>query len=135
MAGSTKSKSAIKSVDPLWTAILADAEAIAASEPSLSSFVVATVLNHDRFETALAHRLSERLDHNDVSGDLIRQAFDDVIEATPEIGLAARADLAATLERDPACDRAIEPFLYFKGFHAVQTHRFAHALYRQGFHF
>jgi len=132
MASSANTKSTVKSVDPVWAAIVEGAHEIAANEISLASMVAANVLNHDRFETALAFRLAERLDHRDMSADLLRQAFDDVIATTPEIGMAARADLAATLERDPACHRAIEPFLYFKGYHALQTHRFAHALYEQG---
>ncbi len=132
MANSAKTKAAVKSVDPVWSAIVEAAEEICESEPSLAGLAASSVLNHQHFETALTHRLAERLDHNDVSGDLIRQAFDEVLGIAPEIGMAARADLAATLERDPACHRAIEPFLYFKGFHAVQTHRFAHVLYNQG---
>lgn len=132
MASPAKNKTTIKSVDPVWDAVKQGAQEIAAAEPSLSTLVVSSVLNHDRFETALSHRLAERLDHNDVSADLIRQAFDDVLNIAPEIGTSARIDLAATLERDPACHRAIEPFLYFKGFHAIQTHRFAHALFEQG---
>jgi serine O-acetyltransferase len=35
-------------------------------------------------------------------------------------------------DRDPACNRYIEPLLYFKGFHALTAHRFAHQLWRQG---
>lgn len=128
------SKGHLRAVDPIWERIRGEAEVILAEEPSLSSFVVATVLNHDRFEDSLIHRLAERLDHADVSADLIRQAFEDVIEDVPAIGEAARADLAATLERDPACRRAIEPLLYFKGFQAIQTHRFAHALNNAGRH-
>jgi len=38
----------------------------------------------------------------------------------------------AVADRDPACTRFVEPLLYFKGYHALQTHRFAHALMRQG---
>ena len=43
-----------------------------------------------------------------------------------------RCDIAAVYDRDPACDRHIEPLLYFKGFHAIQTHRLAHWLWQQG---
>ncbi len=35
-------------------------------------------------------------------------------------------------DRDPATSRFIDPLLYFKGFHALQTHRLAHWLYRKG---
>jgi serine O-acetyltransferase len=131
MAVSTKA-APVTAMDPVWDAIRANAREMLTSEPSLSSLVMANVLNHDSFEAALAHRLAERLDHNDVSADLIRQAFHDALGTNPEIGLEARADLAATLERDPACHRAIVPFLYFKGFQAIQTHRFAHALWKAG---
>lgn len=132
MAQSVSGKTALKPVDPVWTAILADAREIAVREPSLTNMIVSSVLNHDSFEQALAFRLAEKLDHQDVSADLIRQAFEDVLQRAPDIGLAARADIAATMERDPACLRAIEPLLYFKGFQAIQTHRFAHALLMEG---
>jgi serine O-acetyltransferase len=129
---SLKRAALLQSVDPVWQAICAGARDIVASEPSLSQLVISNVLNHDTFEAALAHRLAERLDHTDVSADLIRQAFGDALELRPEIGVEARADLAATLERDPACHRAIEPLLFFKGFQALQTHRFANALLHAG---
>ena len=60
------------------------------------------------------------------------QAFEDAIEAEPEIGFAARADVIATFERDPACHRQIDPLLYFKGYQAIQTHRMAHRLWELG---
>ena len=129
---SLKSTANIQSVDPVWDAIRANAQAIVAKEPSLSSMVMANVLNHTTFEEALAHRLAEKLDHQDVSADLIRQAFHDALAFRPEVAMEARADLAATLERDPATHRAIVPFLYFKGYQAIQTHRFASALCQMG---
>ena len=119
-------------IDPVWDAIGSGARQVVASEPSLTNLIYSNILNHSSFEEALAHRLAERLDHPDVSADLIRQAFQDALEARPEIGLEARADLAATLERDPALHKAVDCFLYFKGYHAIQTHRFAHALWTNG---
>lgn len=132
MNGNAKVSAPVQAVDPVWDAIRAGAAGILAHEPSLSSLVVSSILNHTSFESALVHRISERLHHSDVSGDLIRQAMIDMLETSPDIGLAARADLTATYERDPACHRAIEPLLYFKGYQAIQTHRFAHALHKSG---
>ena len=63
---------------------------------------------------------------------LIRQAYEDVISRDASLGVAFRADLIAVLDRDPACLRMMEALLYFKGFHALQTHRLAHALLRAG---
>jgi serine O-acetyltransferase len=122
----------LATVDPVWDAIVAGAQQVASNEPALSNLVYANVLNHDSFESALVHRLAARLDHSDVSADLIRQAFDDALEIRPEIANESRADLMATFERDPACHKSVDAFLHFKGFHAIQTHRFAHALWKSG---
>ncbi len=132
MTASLKSAAQITPVDPVWDAVRANAEAMLRDEPSLSSMVIDNVLNHSRFEDALAHRLAVRLDHSDVSAGLIQHAFKDALDYFPDLANESRADLAATLERDPATHRAIVPFLYFKGFHAIQTHRFAHALWKVG---
>jgi serine O-acetyltransferase len=50
----------------------------------------------------------------------------------PSVGDVMRADIVAVTERDPATTRYIEPILYFKGFHALQTHRLAHFLWNRG---
>lgn len=130
---STMSMSArVTAVDPVWDAVVSGARRIVAGEPALANLVYSSVLNHGSFEEALAHRLAERLHHGDVSADLIRQAFGDALDLRPEIGAESRADLAATLERDPACHKAVDAFLYFKGYQAIQTHRFASALWHNG---
>lgn len=119
----------LRSLDPVWDEIRTEAEDIARREPALGSFIFTNVLNYARLEDAVCHRLAERLDHDDVMADLIRQTFHRVIDAEPTLGAAFRADLAAVADRDPACKRLIEPLLYFKGFQALQTYRFAHWLF------
>lgn len=119
-------------IDPLWEAVVSGAQQIGENEPALGNLVYASVLNHESFESALIHRLASRLDHAEVSADLLRRAFQDALELRPEIAVEARADLIATLERDPACHKSVDAFLHFKGFHAIQTHRFAHALWMHG---
>jgi serine O-acetyltransferase len=116
-------------VDPVWTRVRRDAEAIARDEPELASFIYASVLHHDTLEASVVHRIAERLDHPDVSGELIRQAYADALDDDPAIGECFRADIVATFDRDPAVNRFIEPLLYLKGFHAIQTHRLAHWLW------
>lgn len=119
-------------LDPIWAKVRAEAEDAVAKEPALGGFIFATVLNHDRLEDAVCHRLSQRLNHSDVDATLIMQMFQSVIARAPHIGDAFRADLNAVFERDPACQRMLEPLLYFKGFHALVTHRFAHELWKDG---
>jgi serine O-acetyltransferase len=124
--------SAVATLDPIWAKVREEAEAIVRHEPELATFVYATVLNHDQLENAVAFRIAERLAHDAVPGDLIRQIFDEAMRADAEIGRAMRADMVAVFDRDPATMRFIDPLLYFKGFHAIQTHRLAHWLWRQG---
>jgi len=119
-------------VDPVWTRIRREAEAVVRQEPELSSFIYSSVLHHDRLEQVVVHRLAQRLAHPDVSGELIRQAYADALEDMPSLGDIFRADIVATYDRDPATNRFIEPVLYFKGFHAVQTYRLAHWLWDKG---
>jgi len=120
------------SLDPIWSAVRADAEQIVRSEPALASFVHATVLNRERLEDAIGRRIAQRIGNQVVSGELIASVFDDALSADPSLSEAMRVDLAAVYDRDPACHRYIEPVLYFKGFHAIQTHRVAHWLWKQG---
>jgi serine O-acetyltransferase len=109
-----------------------EAEAAMAAEPALGSFIFATVLSHAKLEEAVCHRLAQRLNHTDVDAGLIAQMFQAVLENDPSLGGIFRADLAAVYDRDPACTRYLDPLLYFKGFHALVTHRFAHALWKTG---
>ncbi|MDX2309532.1 MAG: serine O-acetyltransferase [Hyphomicrobium sp.] len=130
----TTGKHALKaaSADPVWTALMSEAEAAMAAEPALTGFIFATVVNHKRLEEAVSHRIAQRLDHTDVDAVLLQQTFLEVLESQPQVGASIRADLQATLDRDPATTRYLEPLLFFKGFHALVTHRFAHELWRQG---
>jgi serine O-acetyltransferase len=122
----------IQIVDPIWAQIRSEAEAAMKSEPALGSFIFATVLNHAVLEQSICHRLAQRLNHTDVDAGLISQTFQSALEADPGIGEIFRADLAAVYDRDPACTRFLDPLLYFKGFHALVTQRFAHALWQRG---
>src|SRR5580765_4698200 len=122
----------LAALDPIWDRVRSEAEDIVRREPELATFIFSTVLHHDRFEHAVVHRVADRLDHAALSGDLIRQTYDEALRADPDIGNAFRADLVAVYDRDPATSRFIDPLLYFKGFHALQTHRLAHWLYQKG---
>jgi serine O-acetyltransferase len=119
-------------VDPVWAKLRQEAEAVLRHEPSLTSFVLTTILNHDTLEAAVTHRVASRLGHPTVCADLIAQTLAEALEGDPAIGDAFRSDLLAVADRDPACSRLIEPMLYFKGFHAIQTHRLAHWLWNTG---
>jgi serine O-acetyltransferase len=127
----SRPNTALDKLDPVWARIRDEANDIVQREPEIGTFIYSSILHHDTLETAVIHRVAERLDHSDVSAELIRQAYTDALEAEPKIGDAFRADIVAVFDRDPATDRFIEPVLYYKGFHAIQTHRLAHWLWSQ----
>jgi serine O-acetyltransferase len=124
----TKATKGLDKVDPVWARIRSEAEEITRREPELATFIYENVLHHDSLEAAVIHRVSERLGNSDISGDLIRQAYSEAVNDEPSLGEIFRADIVATLDRDPATLRFLEPVLYYKGFHAIQTHRLAHWL-------
>src|SRR5882762_6573600 len=125
----TKKASALDKVDPVWARIRGEAEEVVRREAELATFIYSTILHHDTLEAAVVHRVTERLDSAEVSAELVRQAYADALESEPAIGSAFRADIVATVDRDPATNRFLEPVLYLKGFHAIQTHRLAHWLW------
>ncbi|MBK9081856.1 MAG: serine O-acetyltransferase [Rhizobiales bacterium] len=118
--------------DPVMGRLRAEADEAARREPELAGFLIAAVLNQKDFESAVAHRVAERLDHQDMPAGLVLQTFFEAIADDSSLGEAFRADILAVADRDPACTRLIEPLLYFKGFHALQTYRLAHWLWKQG---
>ena len=132
MALKTSQVDALASVDPVWSAVRADAEEIMRVEPAMASFVYATVLNQTRLEDAVAHRVAQRIGDHAISAELVVSTFEEALADDSSLCDAIRVDLAAVYDRDPACHRYIEPVLYFKGFHAIETHRLAHWLWKRG---
>ena len=120
-----------RDIDPIWSSLKVDAEAAAAAEPALASFLHAAVLSHDTLEAALSFKLGQKLAPDLITGLSLRETVDRALVSEPEIAAAVRADLSAILDRDPACTSYLEPFLYFKGFAALQAYRIAHWLWQQ----
>lgn len=122
----------VKSMDPIWDSLRHEARLAADRDPMLAAFFHSTVLSHRSLEDCVIYRICERLDHSDVPAIVLRQAFEAMMADWPEWAGILRVDIQAVYDRDPACTRFIEPVLYFKGFHAIQTHRLAHWLWNNG---
>jgi len=122
----------IAQCDPIWSSLRGQAEELSRKEPALASLTHATILQHGRLEDALSYLLATKIGGEGVSPMLSREIFEEVMAADPETGAAARADLSAIFERDPACHSYLQAFLFFKGFQALQCHRVGHWLFRNG---
>jgi serine O-acetyltransferase len=122
----------VASCDPIWFALREQAEQLAVSEPELASFAHATILKHHRLEEALSYHLARKIGGEDLSPMQVREIFEDAFAAEPAMGEAVRADLSAVFQRDPACHSYVQAFLFFKGFHALESYRVAHFLWTNG---
>lgn len=124
--------SKIAEIDPVWERICEEARDAIADEPLLGGLIHGTVLHHQSLENALAFRMSQKLASAEMSEQILREIADEAYAAAPSLGEAARADIVAVYERDPACHRFMQPLLYFKGFQAIQAYRVGHWLWEQG---
>lgn len=115
-----------------WPTLRLEAAAAAAEEPVLSGFMNASVLNHRTLGAALAYTLARKLGDGDLNALQARTVFEEALAADSGIAEAATADLLAVYERDPACRTYLQPFLYYKGYHALQSYRVAHWLWGEG---
>ncbi len=122
----------VTSMDPIWDSLRQEARVAADRDPMLAAFFHATVLSHRSLEDCVIYRICERLDHSDLPAIVLRQAFEAMLSDCQEWSTILRVDIQAVYDRDPACTRFMEPVLYFKGFHAIQTHRLAHWLWNNG---
>ena len=120
----------IKGSDSIWQQIRSEAQAAATDEPALANFFNATVLSHSSLGSALSYYLASKLASDEVPQAMLRNLMDRAFSTTDIINAAA-ADIAATVDRDSACTLYLTPFLYFKGFLALQAYRAAHQLWNE----
>lgn len=122
----------LKDADDLWHLMRSEADAKAEEEPILGSYFHATILNHRNFGSALSFRLASKLDNPMLPTMLIRDVIQEAMADDPDILRAAEIDMLAVFARDPACEDLTTPFLFYKGFHALQAHRIANWLWQRG---
>ncbi len=122
----------VATVDPVWARIGEEAVEAIRLEPLLGGLIHSSLLHHPSMERALAYRFSLKLASGEMSEQILREIADEAYAIEPDLGQAARADLVAVYDRDPACHRFLQPILFFKGYQAVQAYRIGHWLWRQG---
>ena len=127
-------KTNITAIDPLWEQINDEARQAVVEEPLIGGFVHACILHHKSIEKALSYRIAAKLASNEMSMVVVREVVEEAYQKSPELVDAARSDLVAVYERDPACHRLVQPILYFKGYQAIQAYRVGHFLWTEGHH-
>jgi len=127
-----ETRAKLAKLDPVWARITTEAEQAVRDEPLLGGLIHSSVLHHPTLERALAYRISAKLASHEMSAQILREICDEAYGASSWLADAARADIAAVYDRDPACQRFLQPVLFFKGFQALQAHRVAHWLWEEG---
>jgi len=117
---------------PVWAALRNEAAHAAQAEPTLASLLNAVILKHDNLSNALSYQLARKLGDQELRAMSAREIADEAYASDPRIIEMVEADLRAVFERDPACKGYVQPFLFFKGFLALQTQRVAHWLWNEG---
>ena len=115
--------------DQVWQNIRSEAQQTMASEPVLAPFLQATLLDHGSMGEALSFHLANKLASSAMPASMLRDIMSEVF-AEPTVVQAAARDIQATVDRDSACHLYSSPFLYFKGFMALQAYRVAHSLWQ-----
>jgi serine O-acetyltransferase len=118
--------------DPVWAAMRTEAANAARREPVMAELMRQNVLNCLSFEDAVSHRIARKLGHHALSEPFLYDLFIETLAKDPQICADARTDIAAIVERDPACPGYLSPFLYFKGFQTLTSYRIAHRLWLDG---
>jgi serine O-acetyltransferase len=116
----------------LWPALHAEAVQAAAREEILAAVLDHAVLSQDGLGPALAVLLGHKLADAVLPASRLAELVRSAIAGNAAILAAAAADLAAIRTRDPAAESYLTPFLYYKGFHALEWHRVGHWLWCSG---
>lgn len=128
----SQTRTALSSIDPVWDQITSEAEEAVRKQPLMGGLIHACILHHTRLDRALSYRIAAKLCSHEMSMVILRDIVDQAYRDEPALVAAARADLNAVYERDPACHRMLQPILYFKGYQAVQAYRVGHHLWTKG---
>ncbi len=116
----------------IWQNIRDEAKELANCEPMLASFFHATILKHQNLGGALSYILANKLSNPIMPAIALKEIIEEAYHADPNIIYSAACDIDAVRTRDPAVDKWSTPLLYLKGFHALQSYRVTHYLWKQG---
>jgi serine O-acetyltransferase len=115
----------------LWATLRREGVEVAERDALMAPPVTAALLRHATFADALAARIGRKLGDEDVSVAGLTALVAEACDADPRIVEAAAEDLVAVRDRDPACPDLVTPFLFFKGYLALQAYRVSHWLWRR----
>ena len=115
----------------IWETIISECEVKINNEPVLKEFFNSYILQFDNFRSALIFRLTKLLGSDSELDLNFEKVISDCYKENPYMIDLAISDISATRSRDSACKDWVSPFLYYKGFHALQSYRIANWLWKK----
>ena len=130
-----------------WLEVLIEAQEMMAREGEfLGALLTRSILDHRSFGQGVVNVILSAFfsDEESECQGLARQEWETLLSSCfapnvfyepndrltlEDLGMK---DLAVVKDRDPAAGGLINPFLFFKGFKAIQAHRIAHVLWNSG---
>jgi serine O-acetyltransferase len=114
-----------------WELVREKAAETAQREPAVSRLLKSLVINHPDFESALAALLANQclFTHEEIH---LHRTIAETLRKNGRIAEYATHDLVAIAEKDPAARDLLEPFLFYKGYQALELHRIGHQLWLDG---
>lgn len=119
----------LNKLEIVWHNIIVEARLLIESEPILSKFLYTTLLQHNNFKDALMYILSKKLGNSDINSIDLMRILENIYKSDSNIVISAANDIYAVRMHDPSVSKYITPFLYLKGFHALQAYRIIHWLW------
>ncbi|MGJ8676405.1 MAG: serine O-acetyltransferase [Akkermansiaceae bacterium] len=119
-------------VDEVWKDIREAALGVAEHEPSLRQMLEDVVISRVSLADGLAVRLARRLSRPDMQRNELEPLILGLLQKNEDITAMAARDMTAIVDRDPACQSALDPLMFYKGFLAISAHRVAHQLWLDG---
>jgi serine O-acetyltransferase len=120
------------SLEALWASIRQEGVEAGEHDAAVAPLVTRALLRHGSLADGLAHRLAAKLASDELTAEALAAVIADALVEDPGIVRQAATDLMTVRDRDPACPDLITPFLFLKGFHALQSYRVSHFLWRHG---
>jgi serine O-acetyltransferase len=116
----------------LWPALRSAAEKLCADDALFAPWLNETILDAAHPCDALSRLLAQKLQTPHFPATAFRDAYAEMTIRDADLPRKIAHDLQTVLDNDPAACDALRPFLFFKGFHALQSHRLAHDLWHHG---
>jgi len=132
MESEEESKNPPLTVRDLWRIMREEARQAIEADSIIVKYFTRTILDHDSLAEALCYQLAQKLEVEFLRADILSSEFRRQSHKIPEFSAAVMDDIFAVYIRDPACHRYVDCLLYFKGFLALQAHRFAHSYWLDG---